>query len=181
MCIRANTVMQFRNTSFRSHALPVSLFLALFTQQRQTHSAIARWLATKSCFHVRSPRSGGRLLLGGRRRTKRPPPPCRIKRISAGFACGSNLARSRVTSPFFLSYQTYANSRRDGDERRAANERGRGCGKVRQYEQTCRWSVPRRYSPWKIIPPRVRSFSLFRLFVFASCEQGNALRDPVRF
>lgn len=99
---------------------------------------------------------------------------CRIN-ISAGFACGSNLARSGVTSPFFLSYQTYANSRRDGT-RRAANERGRGCGKVRQYEQTCRWSVP----PVQSVENHsllARSLS-FRLFVFVSCAPGSATTNP---
>lgn len=43
-------------------------------------------------------------------------------------------------------------------------ERGRGCGKVRQYEQTCPWSV----SSVQSVENHSSSFS-FRLFVFVSC------------
>jgi len=101
-------------------------------------------------------KSGGVLAAAGVTRTYRPAPLVAVT------------LRSRVTS-FFLSYQTYANSRRDATRRSGGTgggrgDRGRGCGKVRQYEQTCRWSVP----PVQSVENHSSSLS-FRLFVFVSC------------
>lgn len=76
----------------------------------------ARWPATKSAtFTLADVRGcGGRP--GGVRR--------RHADVSAGPACVAVTLRSRVTT-FFLSYQTYANSRRDATRRDATWRGGR--------------------------------------------------------
>lgn len=47
--------------------------------------------------------------------------------------------------------------------------RSRLCGKVRQYEETCRWSV----SPVQSVENHSFFALSFRLFVFVSCAPGN--------
>lgn len=91
-------------------------------------------------------------------------PRCRQRHtdVSADSTCGSNLALSRHVIFFIKRMLTVGVTRRDATGRAGGRgDRGRDCGKVRQYEQACRWSVPRRYSPWKIILLHSPSDSLF--------------------